>query len=149
MKRLGWQLAVVAVCLVAAWAGEGYRVACADAECAGSPQVMFGGGFTFNQITLYCAECRDWRYLRWGNGVRLVPPPAPTPDKPQADPPAKPPAPTPLGSIWDPETGHTKRLYACPKCGKPALEVAEPEQIQHCPRCNKAGAKATVVLAYD
>jgi len=142
-------LLVVAVVVTALCAGEGHLLTCAVPECKSDGQIMFGGGFTFNQVTLYCAECRDWRYLRWGNGVRLVPPAPVTPDTPATTPPPKPPAPTPMGSIWDPETGQTKRLFTCPKCAKPALEVASPEQIKHCPKCNAPGAKVTAVLAYD
>lgn len=142
-------LLVVAVVVTALCAGEGYQLTCSKPDCRNDGHIMFGGGFTFNQITLFCAECRDWRYLRWGNGVRLVAPDPPRPDAPKADPPVKPPAPTPLGSIWDPETGKTKRLYTCPKCTKPALEVADPDQIKHCPKCNAPDAKMQLLLAYD
>ncbi len=123
-------------------AGTGYAMRCgvepaaepasgqAVRGCGYRVRVTFGGGMFFSQITAYCSRCQGFVYLSW------------TPDRglPEGMPrrEATPP-PTPLGQVWDPVTGRTLTLYACPRCDGPSVEIKRLEDLVHCPACGAPG----------
>ncbi len=85
----------------------------------------------FEQITGYCRRCKEFVYLTWTRedidpktierlGIDNVTP-----------------APEPLGEVWDAQTGEVLTIHACPDCQGPFLEIKGPEELKHCPACNK------------
>ena len=129
-------------CTTLLFGGSGYNARCTDEKCGYEGRINFGGGFTFNQVTGYCAQCKQFVYVSWPNGSQTQT------INIGEEPPAKPIPPKPLGTIWDPATGKTGTLYACPKCKGPFLAVNEGE-MKCCPKCNKPTLKMDLLLEYD
>ena len=81
-----------------------------------------------NQIGGYCRACKKFVYLHWTrDGL-----PASLKARVKATP-----RPVPLGEVWDASTGKVLTIHACPICKGPFLEVKKPEELKHCPACNK------------
>ena len=139
-KCLMLSLVLLFAILLAAvvYAASGYSFLCLNKDCGYKTNVSFGGGFVFDQITGYCVQCSQFVYLRWHRkGAPEVA------DNLPADPP------TPVARIWNPSTGETISLYACPKCAKPFLPIEDETRLTHCPRCGKDKIEKDGRLAYD
>jgi len=114
--------------------------------CGYGKRVAFGGGVMFEQITGYCRRCKKFVYLTWTRenlspkaiehlGIDNVTP-----------------APKPLGEVWDARTGKVLTIHACPDCKGPFLEITGPNELKHCPACNKPHFgvdKSEPVMCFD
>ena len=116
------------------WAGTSGKFTCHNPRCGYQEQVSFGGGFRFHQITGYCVHCQKFVYLSWS--------------RPRGEAGADPgKAPKPIGKIWDPGSGRTLEIYACPTCSGP-FSVTKAEDMKHCPKCG-GDADFKPTLMYD
>ena len=98
--------------------------------CGFESRVIFGGGMFFNQTTGYCRACKKFVYLQWTRDN--------IPEEMKARIKVKPkPRPKPLGEVWDASTGKVMTIHACPTCKGPFLEIRKPDELNHCPACNK------------
>ena len=99
--------------------------------CGHEEEVTFGGGMAFQQMTGYCRQCKRFVHLSWTQeglspemirtlGINKVTP-----------------RPNPLGEVWDAQTGKVLAIHACPTCKGPFLEIKGPDELKHCPACNK------------
>jgi|WetSurMetagenome_2_1015567.scaffolds.fasta_scaffold34831_3 hypothetical protein len=116
------------LCVSAVYAGSTHRLTCNDQQCRFQQDVDFGGGFTFMLITGYCLGCEHFVNISWRHSERPI---------------------EPLGEVWDEKSGERRPIYPCPKCGKPFLPIARPDQIKHCPKCGKSTLKDQMMLLYD
>ncbi|MCE5277560.1 MAG: hypothetical protein ABFD92_14415 [Planctomycetaceae bacterium] len=137
-KRI-MMLALITCLLITAavYAGRGLSMKCQSQEgnagaaqkgCGHEAQVLFGGGMFFNQVGGYCRACKKFVYLSW------------TRDNIPADMKARIkviPRPAPLGEVWDAQTGKIMTIHACPTCKGPFLEIRNPDELKHCPACNR------------
>lgn len=135
--------ATLIVCLLTAaavYAGRGLAMKCqakpdknaqtgkTAKPCGYESRVTFGGGMLSNQTGGYCRACKKFVYLHW------------TRENIPADLKARikiTPRPVPLGEVWDARTGKVLTIHACPTCKGPFLEIKKPDELKHCPACNK------------
>ena len=82
----------------------------------------------FDQITGYCRSCKKFVYLNWTREEIPAEMENTFPVRPR---------PEPLGEIWDAQTGKTLTIHACPTCKGPFQEIKRPDELRHCPVCNK------------
>jgi len=136
-KMIALTLATCLLTTAAVYAGRGLSMKCqappakagtTEKSCGYESHVTFGGGMFFDQVGGYCRACKKFVYLRWTRDnipagmkarIKVVPRPAP------------------LGEVWDSRTGKTQTIHACPTCKGPFLEIRSPEDLKHCPACNK------------
>ena len=134
----------LATCLLgvaAVYAGTGFQMKCQakpekdpktgklSETCGHESSVTFGGGMFFEQITGYCRACKKFVYVTW-TGKDQVDRAKEVGFKVQ-------PRPKPLGEVWDAQTGKILTIHACPTCKGPFLEIKSPDELKHCPSCNK------------
>ena len=130
MTRSRARIAVTALFLaaaVAAWAGTAYRVKCETPECRAGWSIALGGGSSFHQATGYCQSCAQFVSIKWSHKSRS---PA-------------------TWRYWDPKSGETVSLYACPTCQGLFLPIREIEDLRHCPKCRKPSLTSQQYLVYD
>jgi ssDNA-binding Zn-finger/Zn-ribbon topoisomerase 1 len=144
MKRRMMAITLVACLLtgVTVYAGRGLSMKCQakpekDAKtgktskpCGYESRITFGGGMFYNQTTGYCRACKKFVYLRWTR--EGIPAEMKARMKLKATP-----RPAPLGQVWDAQTGKILTIHACPTCKGPFLEIKNPDELKHCPACNK------------
>ena len=97
-------------------------------SCGYRAEVEFGGGKQFNQMTGFCVECDDFVYIRWNRDEKK---------------------PEPLGQVWNPATGESHPVYACPECGKPFLAIPSIHDVKHCPKCDKETLESKLKMIID
>lgn len=131
MKRLLW----VGLVLTAALAATGYRLKCADKDCKYETRVTFGPTKLTTRVTGWCVKCAKFQTVSWIN-------------REFAGQPAEKPI-EPLGKVWDPESGQTKAVYACPACKGPMLEIGSGKELKHCPKCGGEKVELRAEMAID
>jgi hypothetical protein len=106
---------------VVLWASEMNEVKCSNAECSFHQEIEFGPTMTYDVVAGYCVNCAKFVEIRW-----------------QYYPTVKD-APTPLGTVWNAETGKTAAIYACPVCKGPfqAIDNDKLRKMMYCPKCGK------------
>jgi DNA-directed RNA polymerase subunit RPC12/RpoP len=125
-----WLILVVLVLLsvAAAYAGFVHRLSCSNKSCNFMQDVDFGPGFTFKRIVGYCVHCEEFvgfSYKHYKN------------------------PPEPVGYVWDTFRSEKRPLYACPKCGKPFLNIGGVGSIKTCPKCGEGSIRKPVLWSYD
>ena len=133
----------LAACLLtgaAVYAGRGMSMKCqakpakdpatgkTAKACGYESMVTIGGGMISERMTGYCRACKKFVTLHWTrDGI---------PAEMKARIKVKP-RPVPLGEVWDAQTGKVLTIHACPTCKGPFLEIKKPDELKHCPVCNK------------
>jgi hypothetical protein len=103
------------------WASQYHEVKCSNAGCGFRQEIEVGPTMTQDVVAGYCVNCAQFVEIRW-----------------QYEPTVKD-APTPLGTVWNPETGKTAAIYACPVCKGPfqAIDREQLRDMSYCPQCSK------------
>lgn len=129
-KQIILMLAVIIIFFSAglAMAGSAYKVQCENKNCRFFSEVMFGGGFKFDQATGYCKKCRKFVYLTWERGKNKS---------------------SIMGDIWCPLTGQDFSIFRCPSCSGPVLQINSIEDLKYCPSCRQPALKTTHTLLFD
>jgi hypothetical protein len=126
-KRLGFIIiGLIVVCTTLVFAGKAYELICKS--CGYKAEVRFGGGKQFDQLTGFCVQCGDFVYIRWGRNEKK---------------------PEPLGRVWNPATGESSPVYACPECGRPFLAISSIHDMKHCPKCDKETLESKLKMIID
>ena len=112
----------------AVFAGTGYEVTCKTPKCGFKTHAGIGGGMNFEAVAGYCEKCKAWESISWKRGAK---------------------APLPVARFWDPETGTTRRVYKCPKCGEPFAVTEKIEDFKFCPKCKQPGLESKRTILYD
>ena len=158
MIRFRYIMLLITVCAAfqTAHGGTGYTMKCQaqpaedpkpgkiTATCTFSSRVTFGGGMFFDQLSGYCRACKKFVYVTWTGKDQI--------DRAKEVGFKVQPRPKPLGEVWDARTGKILTIHACPTCKGPFLEIKSPDELKHCPACNKPHFgvdKSKPVMAID
>ena len=122
MKKIG--IAVLCVCLVCivAFARQYSDVECNNEKCEFKGEIGEGPTRTRDWVSGYCSKCDKFVWQNWDrNGVDPKPPE--------------------MFKVWDPESGKTRELFACPHCKELVFAIKEKSELKFCPKCNSAKIK--------
>ena len=109
-------MALVAI-LATALAGQMYSFSCP--HCGYKDDVISGGVMVRGMISGACGTCRKLVTITWDWKK----------DK----------APEPYETIWDAGSGRTLKVFKCPQCKGPFVEIEDPKtDLRFCPRCHKS-----------
>jgi hypothetical protein len=152
MSRSHWicgaALLFAVTCVVA---GTIYEYKCGVPTCGFKGRLNLGGGLLFDQVTGYCASCRKFVPLRWKSQRAQAHARDQAVQLPER-------APEPVGSVWNFATGRAVKLYTCPDCAKPFMELqagdfgASSGGVLHksyCPMCTNRTLEFTPMGVYD
>jgi hypothetical protein len=136
MKRYSFITLLILIFIISSisYAGSMFEVQCTDTSCGFKTSISIGGGFNFGQITGYCRKCNEPVYIQW-KIIKYVR--------------EKEPDPTML--FWDPTFGNGKirRIYKCPKCDMPFIEITNIDDFHYCPKCRKPTITPISSMIYD
>lgn len=107
----------VSMLSVVALARQYSDVECSSDKCKFKDRIGEGPTMSRDWATGYCSKCEKFVWQNW--------------DRAGGDP--KPPE---IFKAWDPESGKTRELFACPHCKQLVFTIKEKSEIKFCPKCN-------------
>lgn len=121
-------IVLAALMLGFAQAGSRYEVKCSDDKCGFTSSIGIGGGFKFEQASGWCQKCDTMVSVTWKRGDKKEPA---------------------VLEAWDALAGMMRKIFKCPKCGTPFMQVDHIDELKHCPKCGKPSLKSRRTQLYD
>lgn len=101
-------------CTLITFAGEIHTFNCTNTKCNFKAVVFCGGGDAVAKVSGYCVYCSKIVTATFPHKERMGL------------------GPHAVARIWDPATGKTLDVFACPTCKRPFAPV---EKMNYCPKC--------------
>ncbi|MBI5820221.1 MAG: hypothetical protein HZA88_14650 [Verrucomicrobia bacterium] len=101
-------------CTLVAFAGEIHTFNCTNTNCNFKAVIFCGGGDAVAKVSGYCEHCGKIVTATFPHKERMGL------------------GPHAVARIWDPATGKTLDVFACPTCKRPFAPV---EKMNYCPKC--------------